>query len=102
MVAARGLIMSYETSEFAAGNLEQWHDISTFSQLSRGGGREGAYVHPIICLWGICPYMHILRGGQMSGGGAYVIHSLFTDNQLTDVTTNRQDKSPTVTILGKE
>ena len=32
---------------------------------------------------------------------SYVLHSLFTDNQLTDVTTNRQDKSPTVTILGK-
>ena len=41
----------------------------------------------------------------MSGGGGgrgtYVLHSLFTDNQLTDVTTNRQDKSPTVTVLGK-
>ena len=53
---------------------------------------------------GICPYMHILREGQMSGGGgvggAYVLHPLFTDNQLTDVTTNRQDKSPTVTVLG--
>ena len=32
---------------------------------------------------------------------SYGLHSLFTDNQLTDVTTNRQDKSPTVTFLGK-
>ena len=73
-------------------------DISTLSHLSGGG----AYVHPIICLGDICPYMHILRGGKCpGGGGAYVLHSLLTNNQLTDVTTNRQDKSPTVTVLGK-
>ena len=48
-------------------------------------------------------YVHFKRGANVQGGGEpYVIHSLFTDNQLTDVTTNRQDKSPTVAILGKE
>ena len=49
-------------------------------------------------------HAHFKRGGgaNVRGGGAYVIHSIFTDNQFTDVTSNRQDKSPTVTILGKE
>ena len=47
-------------------------------------------------------HAHFKRGGGANvRGGAYVIHYLFTDNQLTDVTTNRQAKSPTVTILGK-
>ena len=47
-------------------------------------------------------HAHFKRGANVRGGkGAYVLHSLFTNNQLTDVTTNRQDKSPTVTVLGK-
>ena len=49
-------------------------------------------------------HVNFKRGANVRGvcvGGAYVLHSLFTDNQLTDVTTNRPDKSPTVTIPGK-
>ena len=47
-------------------------------------------------------HAHFKRGANVRGGrgGAYVPHPLSTDNQITDVTTNRQDKSPTVTVLG--
>ena len=52
MVAARGLIMSQETSEFVGGYFEQWH----------------FKFPPFDICWGKCPHMQILRGGGVRGG----------------------------------